>query len=410
VKFVDEVTIEVASGHGGPGCVSFRREIFVPRGGPDGGDGGRGGHVIFKTSTRVHSLLDLKIKTKYKAADGEPGKSQNRSGADGPDLVIIVPPGTIVYSIAGEVIRDLGPDEEFVYMRGGLGGKGNTFYKTSVNQAPSVAQKGLPGEGVTIRLELKLLADVGIIGFPNAGKSTLISRISAAKPKVADYPFTTLTPNLGVVKYSDEHNFVVADMPGLIKGAHQGVGLGTRFLRHIERTKCFVHLVDASGMSGRDPVQDFKEINHELKMYDKSNKDEEDFQPLAQRKQIVVLNKSDVVPEGEMQKLEEKFARMGHPAISISAVAGKNIQKLVNLMGKMVFSGETEGENESEVAKKEFGQKTSKKNAGGKKISGKKKLGQKTSKKSVGKKSVDKKVGSKKTTVNAKKAKPARKK
>jgi GTPase involved in cell partitioning and DNA repair len=231
---------------------------------------------------------------------------------------------------------------------------------------------------------------------------------------VADYPFTTLTPNLGVVKYSDEHNFVVADMPGLIKGAHQGVGLGTRFLRHIERTKCFVHLVDASGMSGRDPIQDFKDINNELKMYDKSNKDEEDFHPLSQRKQIVVLNKSDVVPDAEMQKLEEKFARMGHPAISISAVAGKNIQKLVNLMGKMVFSGEAEGENE--VAKKEFGQKTNKAKGGSKKSTSKKagsknSGGKKTSdKKTHSKKAGGKKISGKKIGSRTKKAKPARKK
>jgi GTP-binding protein len=358
VKFVDEVSIEVASGKGGPGCVSFRREIFVPRGGPDGGDGGRGGHVIFKTSTRVHSLLDLKFKVKYRAEDGEAGKSQNRTGSDGKDLFIIVPPGTIIKTMDGETIRDLGPDEEFIYLMGGIGGKGNTFYKTSVNQAPSVAQKGMPGEEAKIHLELKLLADVGIIGFPNAGKSTLISRISAAKPKVADYPFTTLIPNLGVVRFSEESNFIVADMPGLIKGAHKGVGLGTRFLRHIERTKCFVHLVDAGGLSGRDPVQDYKDINNELKMYDREHKGSEDFHALSGRQQIIVLNKMDLLPEGEQASLIKKFEKFGNKVICISAVTGFHIKELVNLMGKMVFDGEVE-ENEG-AKRKDIAQKADK--------------------------------------------------
>ena len=344
MKFVDEVTIEVASGHGGPGCVSFRREQFVPRGGPDGGDGGRGGNVTFKTSTRLHSLLDLKIKTKYRAEDGEKGGTQKSSGADGNDLTLWVPPGTIIKSTSGEIIRDLGADEEFVFLTGGKGGKGNPFYKTSVNQAPSVAQKGLPGQAATIHLELKLLADIGIIGYPNAGKSTLISHISAARPKVADYPFTTLVPNLGVVRLNEDSNFIVADMPGLIKGAHKGVGLGTRFLKHIERTKCFVHVVDVSGMSGRNPMQDFSDINRELKMYDLAHKDEDDFVPLSERAQIVALNKVDVLDPAAIEKVKREFSRINYKVVEISAATGKNLKDLIYLMGEMVFNEKDESQ------------------------------------------------------------------
>jgi GTPase len=351
VKFVDEVVIEVASGHGGPGCVSFRREKYVPRGGPDGGDGGRGGNVIFRTSTRLHSLLDLKLKTKYRAPDGESGDTQNRAGADGKDLILMVPPGTVIKTVEGQIVRDLGPDEEFIFLEGGIGGRGNPFYKSSVNQAPSVAQHGMPGKEARISLELKLLADVGIIGYPNAGKSTLISHISAAKPKVADYPFTTLIPNLGVVRIDDDTNFVVADMPGLIKDAHKGVGLGTRFLKHIERTKCFVHLIDISGVSGRDPRQDFKDINNELKMYDKVHQGEEDFVPLANRQQIIALNKIDTVDEETVRKYLKLFSGEKHKVVTISAATGKNLKELTHLMGGMVFHGEEEKETKRKIEK-----------------------------------------------------------
>jgi GTP-binding protein len=342
VKFIDEVTIEVSSGHGGAGAVSFRREKFVPRGGPDGGDGGRGGHVIFKTHSRIHSLLDLKYKNKYNAQDGEPGANQNRSGAAGEDLIIIVPPGTIIKSEDGEVVKDLVDNEEYVFLEGGIGGMGNPFYKSSVNQAPAVAQKGMPGQTRKIHIELKLIADVGIIGFPNAGKSTLITNISAATPKVADYPFTTLVPNLGVVKYREELNMVVADMPGLIKGAHEGIGLGTRFLKHIERTKCFVHLIDASGISGRKPFEDYADINYELKKYDEQFEGEEGFVPLAKRKQIVVLNKIDILNEKDLKKLVTQFEKKKVSVVPISAATRKNLSQLVDLMGEMVFHGEKE--------------------------------------------------------------------
>jgi GTP-binding protein len=343
VKFVDEVTIEVASGKGGPGCVSFRREKYVPRGGPDGGDGGRGGDVIFKTSTRLHSLLDLRLKRKYKAQDGDRGRSQNRSGKAGDNLVLQVPPGTLIKDENNQIIKDMiAPDESFTLLKGGLGGKGNTFYKTSVNQAPEVAQKGLPGKALTIHLELKLLADIGIIGFPNAGKSTLISHISAARPKIADYPFTTLIPNLGIVRYGDDLSFVVADMPGLIKDAHKGAGLGTRFLKHIERTHAFVHLVDISGSSGRDPVQDFLDINKELKEYDKLHKKEEGYKPLAKRLQIVALNKIDAVSEDKIKKIVAKFKKKKIDPILVSAATGKNLKELVFKMGDIVFNEKKE--------------------------------------------------------------------
>jgi len=360
VKFVDEVEIEVASGHGGRGCVSFRREKYVPRGGPDGGDGGRGGNVVFKTSTRLHSLLDLKLKTKYRAPDGEKGGLQNCAGADGEDLILMVPPGTVIKSSEGHTIRDLGPDEEFVFLEGGIGGRGNWFYKTSVHQAPMIAQKGMPGKTATIRLELKLLADVGIIGYPNAGKSTLISHISAAKPKVADYPFTTLVPNLGVVRIDEDTNFVVADMPGLIKDAHKGVGLGTRFLRHIERTKCFVHVIDISGMSGRKPLQDFKDINNELKMYDKAHQGEDDFVPLSNRQQIVALNKIDAIDEDEVEKYRRAFGKEKFKVVAISAATGKNLKELTHLMGGMVFHGENEETPTQSPRKKNSGKKNKK--------------------------------------------------
>lgn len=342
MKFIDEVTIEVASGKGGAGSVSFRREIFVPRGGPDGGDGGRGGSVIFQATTRLHSLLDLRLKSKYRAEDGEPGGQQKRSGASGKDMLLLVPPGTIIKNEQGEILKDLGMDETFTLLEGGIGGKGNVYYKTSVNQAPSVAQKGMPGQEMTVHLELKLLADVGIIGFPNAGKSTLISHISAAKPKVADYPFTTLIPNLGVVKYGEDANFIVADMPGLIKGAHAGAGLGTRFLKHIERTSCFVHVVDATGISGRDPVKDFFEINKELELYDEAHADEEDYRPLAGRRQIVALNKMDAIQEKDKAKLIKKFEKKDVKVVPISAATGAGLKDLVYMMGEMVFNDNEE--------------------------------------------------------------------
>jgi GTP-binding protein len=337
VKFIDEIRISVASGKGGPGSVSFRREAMVPRGGPDGGDGGKGGSIIIKVDPRLHSLLDLRFQKSYKAQDGEPGGKQMTSGRAGQDLTISVPPGTLIKDSDGHVLYDLAEPQEFVFLEGGLGGKGNCFYKSSVNQAPTIAQKGLPGKHLDIQLELKLLADVGIVGLPNAGKSTLISRISSAKPKIADYPFTTLVPNLGVVKFKDDLSLVVADIPGLIEGAHTGAGLGTQFLRHIERCRLFVHLIDVSPASGRDPWDSYQEIRNELVAYDQLKTDEEGFDPLAPRDEIVALNKIDSIDPEALREAIGKFKAKGLEVFTLSAATGKNTKELVELLGKRVF-------------------------------------------------------------------------
>lgn len=341
MKFIDEVKITISSGRGGPGCVSFRRESLLPRGGPDGGDGGKGGDVILRTSKHLNSLVDYKPNKKYAAESGEPGSGANCSGQNGEDLILTVPEGTVVRSLEGDILVDMTGVNEYVLLKGGRGGKGNHFFKTSVNQAPEHAQPGEEAETMDVKLELKLIADIGIIGFPNAGKSTLISRISAAKPKIADYPFTTLTPNLGVVKVGDYQSFVVADIPGLVKGAHQGVGLGIQFLKHIERTKFFIHLVDVSGMSGRDPVDDYNDINEELRMYDESNAGKEGFFPLSSRPQIVVLNKIDTLSPEQLLKLKAQFKKKtGVEPYAISAVSGKNIKELIIELGRLVLQEE----------------------------------------------------------------------
>ncbi|MGE4130632.1 MAG: GTPase ObgE [Bdellovibrionales bacterium] len=337
MKFVDEVTIEVISGKGGEGAVSFRREAMVPRGGPDGGDGGRGGDVVVEADARLHSLLDLRFQKTYRAKDGEIGRGQNKSGKDAEDLVLKVPPGTLIRNEDGEILHDLGGESRVVLLKGGLGGKGNTFYKSSVNQAPMVSQKGLPGQQMTVRLELKLLADVGIIGLPNAGKSTLISRMSSAKPKIADYPFTTLVPNLGVVRFGDDLSYVVADIPGLIEGASEGVGLGIQFLRHVERCRLLVHLIDVSPMLGKDPVEAYEEIRQELKKYDEIKASDSGYEPLSARPEWVVLNKIDSCEEMTLKEYENVFKKRGCQVMSISAATGKNIKPLIEELGRKVF-------------------------------------------------------------------------
>lgn len=331
MRFIDEAKITVEGGHGGRGCVSFRREKFVPRGGPDGGDGGKGGDVIFFADPRMSSLLDFRYRRIFRAERGGHGMGGLRKGRDGRDLRIGVPPGTVIMDAeTGEELADLRePGMEFVAARGGRGGKGNAHFATATNQAPRFAQPGEEGRKREIKLVLKLLADVGIIGFPNAGKSTLISRISAARPKVAEYPFTTLRPHLGVVKYGEFGSFVVADIPGLVEGAHRGKGLGVRFLKHIERTLLLLHVIDLSPLTGRDPHEDFQVINRELAAFSPA---------LARRPQVVALNKIDV-PEARKRVTEmlNFFKSRGIKNIfPVSAATGEGVNALVNCLGAEV--------------------------------------------------------------------------
>ncbi len=287
MKFIDEARITVQSGKGGAGCVSLRREKYIPKGGPDGGDGGRGGDVIFKPTTKKRTLYHLQFNQLYKAKNGAGGQGNNRAGKSGDDLVIELPPGTLVIDAdSGEILKDLvDSDEVFVVAKGGRGGLGNARFKSSTNRTPRFAQPGEPGQILNLRLELKLLADVGIVGLPNAGKSTLVSALSSARPKIADYPFTTLTPNLGVVRTNRREPFIVADIPGLIEGAHTGTGLGIRFLRHVERTRILLHMVDVAAIDPDHPLRDFETVNRELLQYSPA---------LADKPQLVVLNKMDV--------------------------------------------------------------------------------------------------------------------
>lgn len=323
--FVDEAKIRVKAGDGGNGCMAFRREKFVPRGGPSGGDGGRGGDIIMESSERHNTLVHFRFNPEYKAERGRHGEGSNKTGREGESIVLKVPVGTIVYDeITGELVHDFShPDERVVVARGGRGGRGNAQFATSTHQAPREHEEGRPGEERELRLELKLLADVGLVGYPNAGKSTLISRISAARPKIADYPFTTLQPNLGVVAVGeppDDVSFVVADIPGLIEGASEGAGLGTQFLRHIERTRFLVHLVDVSDFSGRpDPVQDYEVITHELANFGAG---------LDSKPTIVVASKMDIANKDKLTKLKRYCKRKKLDLYPISAVTGHGIEEL----------------------------------------------------------------------------------
>jgi len=323
--FIDEAKIRVKAGDGGNGCVAFRREKYVPRGGPSGGDGGRGGDVVMEASERHNTLVHFRFNPEYNAERGRHGEGSKRTGRDGQDVILKVPVGTIVYDEGtGEKIHDFSSvDDRMIIARGGRGGRGNAQFATSTHQAPREHEPGRPGEEHTFRLELKLLADVGLVGYPNVGKSTLISRISAARPKIADYPFTTLEPNLGVVAVGqapEERSFVVADIPGLIEGAHTGSGLGTQFLRHIERTRLLVHLVDVSDASGRpNPVQDVKIITNELESFGAG---------LEMKPMILVATKIDVANKDKLAKLKRYCKKQGLDLFSISAVTGKGIDEL----------------------------------------------------------------------------------
>jgi GTP-binding protein len=328
--FIDEVKIWVKAGDGGNGCLAFRREKFVPKGGPSGGDGGHGGSVFMVASEHYNTLLHFRFNPEHRGNRGRHGEGSNKTGADGEDIELAVPVGTVAYDEeTGELIHDFAtPGERFMIARGGRGGRGNARFATSTHQAPTHHEPGRLGQERRFRLELKLLADVGLVGFPNAGKSTLISVISAARPKIADYPFTTLEPNLGVVSWGD-HTFVVADIPGLIEGAHEGHGLGIRFLKHIERCRLLLHLVDVSEGSSREPLEDFKIVLKEL-----ANFSDE----LAAKPMIVVANKMDAAQDPvRIKALQAAARRRKLPFFKISAVTGEGVQQLVTEIGERLF-------------------------------------------------------------------------
>jgi GTP-binding protein len=328
--FVDEVSITVKAGRGGDGSRSFRREMFVPRGGPDGGDGGDGGDVIFTASRRLTTLLDLRYQRHYQAEDGKPGGGSNCTGRRGKSIQVLLPVGTVVYDLAsGEMLADLVADEESVTVaQGGKGGRGNSHFATSTNRVPTHFEPGTEGEEFALRLELKLLADVGLVGFPNAGKSTLIASISAARPKIAEYPFTTLVPNLGVVRYGEDRSFVVADIPGLIEGAHEGKGLGMQFLRHVERTSLLLHLIDVSEAAVQDPVASFEIMREELAAYDTA---------LAKRPFAVVATKIDAAGEGHrLAALQHYCHRQNLPFLSVSSATRAGLSELMTYVGQRI--------------------------------------------------------------------------
>jgi GTP-binding protein len=346
--FVDEVDIQVTAGHGGRGAMSFRREKFIPRGGPDGGDGGNGGSVYLVASPHLNTLVNFRFHPEFEADRGKHGEGSNRHGANGRDLEVPVPIGTIVYEQdpqdgSWHQVVDLAEEgARALVAEGGRGGFGNAYFATSTNRAPRKTQPGLPGEQKRLRLHLKLLADVGLVGYPNAGKSTLIARVSAARPKIGDYPFTTLTPNLGVVQLSDNRSFVVADVPGLIEGAHRGVGLGHRFLRHLERTRVLIHVVDVSGFSGRPAADDLDVLRRELELFDSG---------LAAKPQLVAANKIDsVIDEDAIAPLAARATALRLPLFRISAVTGEGVHALLEEAWRHVREVAARVEQESRPA------------------------------------------------------------
>jgi GTP-binding protein len=340
VKFVDEVRIEVKAGDGGNGAIAFRREKYVDKGGPSGGDGGNGGSVLFEADPQLTTLLDYRYQQHHRAQAGEHGMGSDCNGKAGQDLTLKVPVGTLVRDEqSGEVLADLSqPGQKFVVAKGGRGGLGNMNFATSTRQTPRFAQDGTKGELRLLQLELKLLADVGLLGYPNAGKSTLISRVSRARPKVADYPFTTLVPNLGVVQYKDRLSFVMADIPGLIEGASEGVGLGLQFLRHVERCRVLIHLLDLGAVAeGRDPAHDYEVLNRELKKYSAE---------LAKRPQVVVANKLDLPYAREaLPRLQAKLAKKNVKVLTLSGATGEGLPQLLDAVAKVLF-----GKPEKKVA------------------------------------------------------------
>jgi GTP-binding protein len=334
--FVDEVDITVKAGDGGNGCMAFRREKFVPRGGPSGGDGGKGGSVFLVATLHQNTLVNYRFNKEFNAQRGVHGMGSNCTGADGDDLTLEVPPGTVVYEAGADgdmiMLADLAvAGDRVLVAKGGRGGRGNAAFATATNRAPRRTEPGGTGDSRALKLRLKLLADVGLVGYPNAGKSTLIARISAARPKIADYPFTTLTPNLGVVSLSDDRSFVVADVPGLIEGAHEGHGLGTKFLAHLERTKVLVHVIDVSSLSGRDPIEDFEVIRRELAQFEGTGEDT--AESLATKPQIAAANKIDALDDpARLDALKKHLKKKKVPLFPISAVTGEGLQPLLQAM------------------------------------------------------------------------------
>ena len=343
MQFIDRTKIIVKAGDGGHGKSAFRREKFIPKGGPSGGDGGRGGDVVFIVDNNVNTLLDFRYKRKFVAKNGDNGQTKNCYGQKAEPLYIKVPPGTIIKDEeSGEVLADLTEvGQETVIVRGGRGGRGNARFVSSINRSPTFSEKGEPGEGRSLVLELKLLADVGLVGYPSVGKSSLVSMVSAARPEIAEYHFTTLLPVLGVVSLGPEHSFVIADIPGLIEGAHEGVGLGHDFLRHVERTKIIVHVVDVSGIEGRDPIEDYQRINKELKLYNER---------LANRPQIVAANKMDL-PEAQenYQRFKEFIESEGKEIFPISAATNEGLKELMIRVSKALDDYVEEPEAVAEV-------------------------------------------------------------
>lgn len=330
MKFIDQVKVHVKAGDGGNGCVSFRREKYIPKGGPDGGDGGRGGHIIFKAKRNINTLLDFKYYQQYRAEKGQHGMGKNMHGRNGKDLVLPVPAGTLIKDIVtGKILCDLTKEgQEFISVKGGRGGLGNSHFKSATRQTPRFAQPGESGEEKKLFLELKLLADVGLIGLPNAGKSTLISSLSSAKPKIADYAFTTLKPVLGVVKYGEFKSFVIADIPGLIEGAHEGTGLGFQFLRHVERTSVLLHLVDISGIAEGDPATNLDKINKELELYSPA---------LISKPQAVAGTKLDIKGDGQrLDTLAQYCKDKQYDFFPVCSVTGEGIKELIIYLGRKV--------------------------------------------------------------------------
>lgn len=332
--FLDEAVIIAQSGDGGRGCISFRREKYIPKGGPDGGDGGNGGNVIIKGTRRLHTLNDYKSRSFFKAQNGRPGKGKNQTGKDGKNVIIKVPLGTEVFDDeTGELLADLIQDnQEIIILPGGKGGRGNQHFATSTNRAPRVAQPGLPGQKRRLRLSLKYLANIGLIGLPNSGKSTLLSRLTRAHPKIDSYPFTTLAPNLGIIHFEDEKTLTMADIPGLIEGASKGKGLGHRFLKHVERTELLLHLVDITFIPTHDILEDFHILRKELEAYNPS---------LLQKEIIVLINKIDLISNGhrDMESVIKTLDHMGIEALPISALTGEGLDTLKQTLARKFFNG-----------------------------------------------------------------------